>query len=155
MKVIKYFIPLILVFLEACSSLVLKPADFAWPVESVVNVDNNGNAEIKRYSISFDAKALFLKETGDSTAYRDQQLRVIRNSNGYYFMVANNFKDVYVFTVKDGVFKLEKKIEISDKTGIQNPAFNQRSPLVELVFGDDGNQKVNLTEDGIMKEEKK
>jgi len=152
MKTIKYLAFLSLFFLSACSSLILKPADFAWPVESVLQVDSTGNVNISRYSLSFNAKELFFKETKDSSAYKNQQLRVIRNTKGYYFMVANNFKNVYVFKVDDGTFRQDKKIEISDTTGIQNPAFNQRPPYIELVYG---NNKVNLTENGIEKEEGK
>ncbi|MHB1686040.1 MAG: hypothetical protein ACYCVH_01470 [Ignavibacteriaceae bacterium] len=155
MKTIKYILVLSFLFIAACSTLILKPADFAWPVESVLNVDNNGKVDLQRYSISFDTRKLFLKETGDSLGYQNQQLRVIRNSKGYYFMVANNFKNVYVFNVDDGAFHLEKKIEISDKTKLQNPAFNQRPPFIELVYGENDSSKVNLTEKGISKEETK
>jgi hypothetical protein len=153
MKTIVYLSSLLLIFLTACSSLVLKPADFAWPVESVLNIDNDGNVAINRYSESFNAKPLFYKETGDSLAYQNQQLRVIRNKDGYYFMVANNFKNVYVFNEKDGAFHLEKKILISKKEGVQNPAFNQRSPFIELVYGENSANKINLTENGMKKEE--
>jgi hypothetical protein len=132
---------------------VLKPADFSWPVESVLHIDSDGNVEVERYSESFNTKPLFYKETGDSLAYQNQPLRVIRNKDGYYFMVANNFKNVYVFNQKDGAFRLEKKIEVSDKAGIQNPAFNQRSPFIELVYGDNSANRVNLTDNGIKKEE--
>ncbi len=152
MKTIKYLAFLSLFFLSACSSLILKPADFAWPVETVLKVDSTGTVDIPRYSIAFNTQALFLKETKDSSAYKNQQIRVIRNTKGFYFMVANNFKNVYVFKVDDGTFRLDRKIEISDTTGIQNPAFNQRPPYIELVYG---NKKVNLTEKGIEKEEAK
>jgi len=155
MKTTKFLLIGSFLFIAACSTLILKPADFAWPVESVLNVDNNGKVDIQRYSINFDARELFLKETGDSLGYQNQQLRVIRNSNGYYFMVANNFRNVYVFNNDEGTFRLEKKIEISGKTGIQNPAFNQRPPFIELVYGENGSSKVNLTEKGIAKEETK
>ncbi len=45
-----------------------------------------------------------------------------------------------------------KKIEISDSTGIKNPALNQRPPYVELIY--DNNKKVNLTNKGIKEEGK-
>lgn len=155
MKSLKFLFVSALLLLSACSTLVLKPADFAWPVESVLNVDNSGKVDIKRYSVNFDARELFLKETGDSLGYQNQQLRVIRNADGYYFMVAKNFKNVYVFNVEGGAFRLEKKIEISAKAGIQDPAFNQRPPYIELVYGENGGTKVNLTEKGIVKEDAK
>jgi len=152
MKTLVYLGSFLLIFLTACSSLVLKPADFSWPVESVLDIGNDGNVAIERYSESFNTKGLFYKEMGDSLAYQDQKLRVIRNKDGYYFMIANNFKNVYVFNEKDGAFHLEKKIAISEKEGVQNPAFNQRSPFIELVYGDNSANKINLTENGIKKE---
>lgn len=152
MKTLVYLGSFLLMFLTACSSLVLKPADFSWPVESVLNIDGDGNVALERYSESFNTKPLFFREMGDSLAYQNQQLRVIRNKDGYYFMVANNFKHVYMFTEKDGAFQLEKKIEVSEKVGIQNPAFNQRSPYIELVYGDDSSSRINLTDSGIQEE---
>ena len=153
MKILIYFSSLPLIFLVACSSLVLKPADFSWPVESVVNIDNDGNVAIERYSESFNTKMLFLKETGDSLAYQNKQLRVIRSVKGYYFMIANNFKNVYVFNVKDGALHLKKEIAITDSVGIPNPAFNQRPPFIELTYGEHNAKKINLNENGIEKEE--
>lgn len=156
MKVFKFLAISMLLLFSACSSLVLKPADFSWPLESVLKIDDNGNVQAERYSVSFNTKNLFLKETGDSLGYQNQQLRVIRNTKGYYFMVAENFKNVYVFSNNDGKLQLKKKIEISDSTGIQNPAFNQRPPLIELTYGQDSDKKLYLSESGIVnKEEKK
>lgn len=141
------YVPLFfLIFFTGCSSLILKPADFSWPIESVEKVANNGNVDIARYSISFNVKNLFLTETGDSLAYRNRKLSVIRSTAGYYFMVADNFKNVYVFAAEDGKLKLDNKIVISDTTHMQNPAFNQRPPYIQLVYG---NNSVYLTEHGI------
>ena len=143
---------LIIMFLGGCSSLILKPTNFGWPLEAVLKVDKNGNVQEKRYSLDFNTKELFLTETGDSLGYQNKELRVIRNSNGYYFMVANNFKNVYVFSPSEGSLSLSKKIAISDSTGMNNPAFNQRPPYIELNY--DNNKKVNLTNEGIKEEEK-
>lgn len=143
---------LVVIFLGGCSSLILKPTNFGWPLEAVLKVDKNGNVQEKRYSLDFNTKELFLTETGDSLGYQNKELRVIRNSNGYYFMVANNFKNVYVFSPSEGSLSLSKKIAISDSTGINNPAFNQRPPYIELNY--DNNKKVNLTNEGIKEEEK-
>jgi hypothetical protein len=152
MKIVKLGVFFFLLFFYACSSLVLKPANFAWPVESVAKVGDDGNVQIQRYSLFFNAKELFFKETGDSLGYQNKELRVIRNPKGYYFMTTENFKNVYVFNSDDGALKLDNKIEISDSTGIQNPAFNLRPPFIQLIYG---NKKVNLTKDGIVEEEKK
>ena len=48
------------VVLSSCSSLTLTPAEFSWPLESVLKIDNNGFVKEDRNSISFDTKALFL-----------------------------------------------------------------------------------------------
>lgn len=150
MKTVKYSIVLfLLLFFYSCSTMELTPADFSWPIESVLKVDNNGNIQDQRYSVTLNAKGLFFTETGDSLAYLDKKLHLIRNSSGYYFIVGNNFKNVYVFSGIDGAMRLKNKIVISDSTGIQNPAFNQRPPYIELSYGD---KKINLSVDGIERE---
>ncbi len=152
MKLPIFVLLLSTIFIPACSTLMLQPADFSWPVEAVMKVDNNGNVQENRYSISFNAKDLFLQETGDSLGYKNQELRVIRDAKGYYFMTANNFKDVYVFNPADGALQLKNKIEISDTLKMENPAFNQRPPYIELIYG---SNHVNLTAEGIAEEEQK
>jgi hypothetical protein len=146
MKTIKYLVFAYGILLAGCSTLILKPADFAWPIESVLKVDDNGNVQEKRFSFSFNTSELFLNETGDSLGYKNKELRIIRDGKGYYFMTADNFKDVYVFNAIDGTFSLKNKIEISDSTGMENPALNQRLPYIELIYG---NRKINLTDEGI------
>lgn len=147
----KFFLFLFLpIIFSACSSLVLEPADFAWPVESVLKTDQNGNVDEKQNNLSFNAAKLFLEETGDSLSYVDHDLRIIRDSNGFYFITSDNFKNVYVFNADNGTLSLDNKIAISDTLGMKDPAFNQRPPYIELVFG---NKKINLTHDGISEKE--
>jgi len=141
-------IPLFL-FFAACSSLVLKPVDFAWPVESVLHVNDEGFVKEDRHTLFFNAKVLFLEETGDSTAYLNKDLRIIRDTKGYYFVTSQNFKNVYVFIGIDGELNLDNKIEISEEEGMNNPAFNQRLPYVELV---DNGKKTLLSNEGIESE---
>lgn len=86
----------------------------------------------------------------DSLGYAGKTLRVIRNHEGFYFMTAVDFKNVYVFGVDKNSFVLENKIEINE-TGLKNPAFNQRKPFVELI--DDG-KTYKLTSEGIDEGEK-
>lgn len=151
MKHVLKFAAAALIIFTGCSTVILKPVDFAWPVESVLNVNQNGNVDLKRYSLTFDTKELFLDETGDSSGYMNKELRIIRDTKGYYFMVSNNFKNVYVFNSKDGTFRLNNKIEISDSAGIKNPALNQRQPYIQLIYND--NKEVYLDNNGI-KEDK-
>lgn len=138
------------IIITSCSTLTLTPAEFGWPIEGVIKVDNKGFVKEDRSAILFDTKALFLEETQDSLGYAGKTLRVIRNYEGFYFMTAVDFKNVYVFGVDKNSFVLENKIEINE-TGLKNPAFNQRKPFVELI--DDG-KTYKLTSEGIDEGEK-
>lgn len=138
------------IIITSCSTLTLTPAEFGWPIEGVLKVDNKGFVKEDRGAILFDTKALFLEEMQDSLGYAGKTLRVIRNHEGFYFMTAVDFKNVYVFGVDKNSFVLENKIEINE-TGLKNPAFNQRKPFVELI--DDG-KTYKLTSEGIDEGEK-
>ena len=129
---------------SACSTLTLSPAEFGWPIESVLKVDDNGTVKADRYSLSFNTRQLFFEETQDSMAYTGKSIRLIRSAEGYYFMTSPGFKNVYVFSVDKNSFTLEKKLEIS-QTGFTDPVFNQRTPFIELI--DEGNT-YNLTSEG-------
>ena len=138
------------IIITSCSTLTLTPAEFGWPIEGVLKVDNKGFVKEDRGAILFDTKALFLEEMQDSLGYAGKTLRVIRNHDGFYFMTAVDFKNVYVFGVDKNSFVLENKIEINE-TGLKNPAFNQRKPFVESI--DDG-KTYKLTSEGIDEGEK-
>jgi len=129
----------------ACSVLRLQPANFSWPLESVLSVDDNGKVAEDRYSIEVNTIGLFFEEFQDSLSYRGKEVRMIRDNQGFYFMTASNFKNVYVFKADEGKMVQENKIFISE-FGLQTPAFNQRDPYIELV---DGTSKMNLTYKGI------
>jgi hypothetical protein len=150
MKQINFLPFLLLVFAAACSTLKLQKADFAWPVESVISVDENGKVSDDRYSISFDTKSLFFEETKDSSAYEGKKIRMLRDINGYYFITAENFKNVYVFQMDNGSMVLHNKIFISE-IGIVDAALNQRAPYVELI---DGGKSLYLTNKGIDRNKK-
>ena len=150
MKIIKFSPIIFIVFLAACSTLVLQPADFAWPIESVLKVDNDGSVKEDRHSLTFNTKELFLEETGDSLGYQDKEIRVIRDAKGFFYITAKNFKNVYVFKTDEGKLRLDEKIVISEETAMENPVFNQRPPYIELV---DGPNKHLLSNEGIKNEE--
>ena len=128
----------IAVLLAGCGGLALRPAEFAWPFESVFKVDAKGIAaeeeQPARYFITFNAKPLLFEETGDSVHVADRALRVIRDGEGYYFITGKEFKNVYVFASAEGALTIEKKIPVSEK-GLESPAFNQRPPYVQLLNG--------------------
>lgn len=150
MKFIKIISILLLGLTSSCSTLKLKPADFAWPVESVLAVDEDGNVSEERYSISFNTKGLFFEEMKDSSAFQGKELRVLRDVMGFYFITANNFKNVYVFEMDEGAMELDNTILISE-AGILNPALNQRPPYVELISN---GKSMLLTNKGINREKK-
>jgi len=143
-QLIIFSISLILIT-AACSVLTLQPADFSWPVESALKIDDKGNVTEDRYSADFNTIGLFFEEFQDSMSYKGKEIRLIRNNWGDYFITGKKFKNVYVFKASEGTLILENKIFISE-FGLNEPAFNQRSPYIELL---DGDYKINLTSEGI------
>ena len=124
-----------LVFFPACSTLTLEQVNFGWPVESVVTVNSMNRAEEGRYALSFPAGPLAFAEFKDSTILLGASLRVIRNTEGYYFVTGPRFKNVYVFSPDAGVLTLSAVIEVSQTAGLNAPALNQRPPYIELIDG--------------------
>ncbi len=141
-----------LLVLSGCSSLTLKPGVFAWPIESVSKVNEKGMIEDNQYYFSINVKELLYDETQDTVNIENVTIRVIRNMEGYYFMTASKFKNVYVFAQIEGGLKLAKRILIT-QDGIEKPALNQRPPYIQLLDGE--NPPVLLTKDGIVEGENK
>jgi len=150
MKLFIFYPFLLLVIATACSTLKLQQADFAWPVESVIAVDENGKVSDERYSMSFDTKSLFFEETEDSSAFENKRLRILRDINGFYFITAEMFKNVYVFQMDNGAMVLRNKIFVSE-SGIKDPALNQRAPYIELI---NSGESLYLTNSGIDRNKK-
>ena len=121
--------------LAACSSLHIENVEYGWPVESVVTVSENNTIEEGRYILNCRVPDIAEAEFQDSTALRGAKLRLIRSNEGYYFLTGPRFKNVYVFKPGEASLSLNSKIEVS-KHGLLNPAFNQRSPYIELLDGD-------------------
>jgi hypothetical protein len=130
-----FVLPIALIALSGCSSLRLENVDFGWPVENVVTVTDRNTIEEGRYIVSCNVASLAQEEFQDSTALRGQSLRLLRSSEGYYFVTGPKFKNVYVFKSGPRELSLESKIEVS-KSGLKSPALNQRPPYVELLDGE-------------------
>ena len=130
------FFLLIIVFAAGCAQLVLQPSNFAWPIESVLDVDEDGVISDSRYSFSTNVKQLYFAENNDSTSYKKESVRIIRDTKGYYFLIGSGFKNVYVFSANDGALVLHNQILVSD-FGLELPAFNQRTPYIELLEGEE------------------
>ena len=116
-----------------------------------MKVNQHNIIEEVRYAISFRVAGLATEEFSDSTALKGHSLRMLRSVEGYYFVTAPNFKNVYVFTPGASELDMKTKIEVS-KTGLKSPALNQRPPYVELIDGK--NFKVLLRNDSIEEEKK-
>jgi uncharacterized protein YydD (DUF2326 family) len=149
------FVCILAVQIMGCSSLVLRPVDFSWPIEVALQPDSKGNVKEARYQVSFNVKALLFEELKDSTAVTKHTFHVLRDQAGYYFITAKGFKNVYVFRHGDGTLKLEKKILVSEK-GLDAPALNQRAPHISLIDEKKGSEApILLTKDGIAEGGKK
>jgi hypothetical protein len=149
------FVCVLAIILAGCSSLVLRPADFSWPIEVAVKPDGKGNIQEARYQVSFNVKALLFEELKDSVTVTKHTLHILRDHAGYYFITAKGFKNVYVFGQGDGALKLEKKIPVSEK-GLEAPALNQKAPYIHLINENNENEVlVVLTKDGIVEGGKK
>lgn len=140
----------LLLIVMGCTSLVIKPANFAWPIETVLQVDNAGNIKDERYSLTLNVKHLLYAETKDSINVSGVAVRIIRNAEGYYFVTAPKFKNVYVFEQGEASLRLYKKIAVSAK-GLDAPALNQRQSYIELVNGED--RPIKLSASGIIESE--
>lgn len=124
----------LLLLLPGCSSVTLENANFAWPVETVLTVNSMNVIEEGRHFFAVNVAPLAQAEFQDSTALRGKPLRVIRNTNGYYFVTGPRFKRVYVFRAGEGAFEGVTSIQVSE-TGLNQPALNQRPPFIELLDG--------------------
>jgi len=127
-----FFLVCSLALLAGCSSMVLKPTDFSWSYESVMQSDAQGFIKGEPKTISCSVKALFFAETQDSVNVSEKTIRVIRDRDGFYFMTSPGFKNVYIFKSDDGALKLHKQVKITE-TGLTAPAFNRRDKGIELA----------------------
>lgn len=149
MKSIKIFLIISsILFLSGCAAVILHPADFSWPIENAIKVDEKGFIKEDRYTFSINIKPIFYEEFKDSNLALGKEIRIIRNYTGYYFITASNFKNVYVLMPVEGGMKLINKITISEKEPLNSPAFNQKSPNIELI---DGTKKYLLNHKGIVR----
>lgn len=128
----------------ACGpSLVLQGVDYAQPVESVLTPDDNAEVHDQRYAVKFSISPVLEEEEVSSV----DEIRLIRNSAGFYFLTAAGFNNVYVFEPEESELSLTTLIEITE-SGLQEPAFNQRDGQIELVDMGTGDT-YNLDQNGL------
>ena len=134
------------VLLSACSTRVaIENVDFAQPLETVVQADSDGQVFDVRSGVSFNVLSLLENEGLNASEFANTDIRMIRNHQGYYFVTAAGFRNVYVMKTRENELRSENIIRISADR-MENPALNQRNPYIQLVYG---NRSVNLSKNGI------
>lgn len=145
MKILR--VPAILAFMlimTGCgSSLVIQNVDYSQPLESVLSPDSDGQIHDNRYAIQFSIAPILEYEGSEGV----DEIRLIRNANGFYFVIADGFNNVYIFEPGEGELSLHEEVELPDGP-ISEPAFNQRNTHIELINQSSG-QTYNLDQNGI------
>jgi hypothetical protein len=139
-----------LLALPGCAATI-KPVDFSWAYESVLKPDENGAYRAEPKTISFRPAELFREESGREDAVPDKPIRMIRDADGYYYVTAAGFKNVYVLRSAEGELVVKKKVLI-DANGMDKPFFNRREGGIELAAG---GQTYLLNKKGIIPRGKK
>ncbi|WP_246075090.1 hypothetical protein [Gracilimonas mengyeensis] len=135
----------------ACNKFVVKNVDYSHKIESVLTPDETGSVTDVRHGISFNINPFLKQEFGEDSSHTVDEVRLIRDSKGYYFITANDFKHVYVMEPEKSELKLENRIKVSD-SGLNAPAFNMRDTMVQLIQSD-SNTVVTLSAKGKIKQE--
>lgn len=128
-------------------SLVIQNVDYSQPLESVLTPDSENIVHDQRYAIQFSVSPILEAEGSTSV----NEVHLIRNNAGYYFVTANGFQNVYVFAPGEGELELENTIEFVENA-LGEPAFNQREGYIELVDLSN-NESYRLNHEGILEEE--
>lgn len=137
------------ILLPACSSFSLQQVDYGWPVESVLTVKDDNTVSEGRYAIAFNVAPLAEQEFLNPNALKGKEIRLIRGTEGMYYVTGAGFKFVYVMMPRERELSLHTKYEVSE-TGLKKPALNLREPYVELLDGTE--LRLLMTSDDIYKE---
>ncbi len=139
------------VVLTGCKqSMVISKVDYSQSIESVLTPDEDGTVEDVQHGLKFNIKPLQYIETQDTSSVTTEEVRYIRGQEGYYYITAPNYKNVYVLAPEKGELRLEETLKISE-SGLEQPAFNQRSSYIELLNRSTGDSW-RLNPDGVESE---
>lgn len=140
------------VLLAGCKqSMVISKVDYSQSIESVLQPDEDGIITDVKHGLTFNIKPIQYAETQDTSSVTTKQVRYIRGQEGYYYITAPNYKNVYVMAPEKGKLVLKETLKATDK-GIAKPAFNQRMTHIQLLNRSTGEVwKVNA--ESIEKEE--
>ena len=132
-------------------SMVISKVDYSQSIESVLTPDENGVVKDVQHGLTFNILPLQYAETQDTSSVTTNQVRYIRGKEGFYYITAPNYKNVYVMTPEKSKLKLKKKLSISE-TGIAQPALNQRTTFIQLVNQSSG-ESWELSPENAVKQE--
>jgi hypothetical protein len=125
-------------FLTGCKqSMVISKVDYSQSIESVLTPDEDGTVQDMQHGLSFNIKPLQYAETQDTSSVTTEQVRYIRGKEGFYYITAPNYKNVYVMAPEKNKLKLREKLTVSE-SGISMPALNQREEYIQLVNRESG-----------------
>ncbi len=113
-------------------SMVISKVDYSQSIESVLTPNEDGVVRDVQHGLTFNIKPLQYAEMQDTSSVTTSQVRYIRGKEGFYYITAPNYKNVYVMIPEKGRLKLEKKLKISE-TGLEQPALNQRTSHIQLI----------------------
>lgn len=133
------------------SSLVIENVDYAQSIESVLTPNEQGVVNDVEHGIEFSILPLQFEETQDTSSVTVEQVRYIRGQEGYYYITASGFQNVYIMTPEEGQLVLNEQVLASEQ-GIASPALNQRGSFIQLVDRESG-ETWRLSSDGIQEEE--
>lgn len=113
-------------------SMVISRVDYSQSIESVLTPNEQGVVKDVQHGLTFNIKPLQYVETRDTSTVTTNEVRYIRGTEGFYYITAPNYKNVYVMAPEKGKLKLKKKLVITEK-GLEEPAFNQREQYIQLL----------------------
>lgn len=120
-------------FMTGCKqSMVISKVDYSQSIESVLTPNEEGIVEDVEHGLKFSIMPLQYAESQDTSSVMTKEVRYIRGQEGYYYITAPNYRNVYVMTPENSSLKLEKKLEVAEN-GISQPAFNQRTDYIQLL----------------------
>lgn len=143
----------ILLFAGCNKSMVISDVNYSQPIETVLTPNDQGVVDDVQHGLTFNILPLQYAETQDSSAVTTNEVRMIRGSEGFYYITASGYSNVYVMSPEKSSLKLVKKIKINEE-GLAEPAFNQRSSYIQLL-NRQTNEAYTLTNEGLQQPESK
>jgi hypothetical protein len=151
-------LPIILIILAfsilfvSCTSFKIENVTFGWNAEYFATPDDNGNFTVPKYSMTFNVLSI-LKEENIIEKPSAIKFHIIRDDDGYIFLAADKFKNVWVFESSEKSLKLHAKLDLTEKQPLNDPKFNENKPNIK-VFTQDKKEFV-INKDGVIKKEEK